>query len=238
MAGPVVTIRSDLRGRVVSVGTAAAPARFGAYAYAPDGALVGETQAGGRRARRLGYDGLRRVIALDDPAFALALSYRVGGGATGADGDGRIMGESLAYKAAAFSGAVPATTASAYRHDSFGRLVGVDASRQAAGALLGYDSDGNITAKAVGGAGASAYAYAAGANRLARVTGPSGGVSDLVHDAAGAVKGLGALALRHDGPGGRASRAATADLTARYLHNAAGERVLKRVRGAWGRCRG
>ena len=47
-----------------------------------DGSLAQEALAGGTAVRRMAYDALGRLTGLDDPAFALGLSYRqwCGGG--------------------------------------------------------------------------------------------------------------------------------------------------------------
>jgi len=233
MASLTVTVRRDLRGRVVALGTEEAPARFARYAYTADGRLAAETLGKGALARRLARDPLGRLVGLDDPAFSQALGYRVGGQARGPYGDGRVTFEATAWKAAAFSTPPPASVDRNYAFDSFGRLTAAASPDRPAQALTqSYDADGNILARASGGAAASAYAYTPGSNRLSQVKPPQGAALALAHDADGAVTAVGALAIRHDGPGGRASGVRTASATLAYQNGAAGERVLKRVAGA------
>ena len=104
MPSLTLTLARDLRGRVTSIGTAENADRFAAYAYNADGSLAQEALAGGTAVRRMAYDALGRLTGLDDPAFALGLSYRQNGAASGPYGDGRISLETMTYKAAAFSG--------------------------------------------------------------------------------------------------------------------------------------
>jgi RHS repeat-associated protein len=233
MASLRVALKRDLRGRVVAVGTAEAPARFARYGYRPDGSILTETLGNEALTRSFSRDPLRRLTGIDDPAFGLALGYRVGGAASGPDADGRVTAEKTAWTAAAFAGPVPAPASRRHGFDCFGRLIGAASPDRPAQALTQcYEADDNILSRAAGGAQASAYAYASGTNRLASVQPPQGTATLLAHEADGAVKAVGAMALRHDGPGGRASGVRTGAASLAYQANAAGERVLKRVTGA------
>jgi RHS repeat-associated protein len=232
MAKLAVRFARDMRGRVVSVGTAAAPDRFARYDHRADGSVAAERLGAGALPRRFTRDALRRLTSLDDPAFSVALGYRVGGKPTDPYGDGRILAEATSWKASAFTaGKAPSETSRLYGFDRFGRLTDAKSSRPTQALAQSYDADGNILSRALGGAGASAFTYGAGTNQLAQIRPPQGAAIPLAHDAAGAVEALGPLALSHDGPGRRPSRVRTASASLAYQAGRAGGRVLKTVSG-------
>jgi RHS repeat-associated protein len=226
-----VTISRDLRGRVTAIGTAQAPSRFAAYAYHADGSVASETLCGGQSRRSVTRDGLGRPILIEDSAFVESLSYRVGGQAAGPYGDGRVTGEATAWVAGAFAGPAPLATSRRHGFDPFGRLVTVTSDHASQDLAQGYDADGNILSRGVGGAARSDFAYESGSNRLAGVSDGQGITLPLAHDGDGGVTSVGAMRLRRDGPAGRASQVRGTSSTARSQFDAAGERVLKRVAG-------
>ena len=150
MSYVTVTLARDLLRRVTAIGTAESPDRFAAYAYNADGSVAQELLAGGTAVRRMAYDGLGRLIGIDDPAFALGLGYRQRGAATGPYGDGRISLETMTYKAGAFAGSPPAASRRRYGYDPFGRLRAVEAERPAAGLAQSYAANGNILSREAG----------------------------------------------------------------------------------------
>jgi hypothetical protein len=67
MASTHILYRRDLRGRVVSIGTAAAPLCFAAFSYRPDGSLAGETLGAGTLARSFERSPTRRLATSTTP---------------------------------------------------------------------------------------------------------------------------------------------------------------------------
>jgi hypothetical protein len=120
-----ISLKRDLRGRVVAIGTSAAPDRFAAYGYRPDGSPAAERLAGGGL-RRFAFDSLRRPVSIDDPAFVSTLGYRKDGASAGPFGDGRIGREATEWKAAAFPGTPPSDSLARFSYDPFGRLWSKD----------------------------------------------------------------------------------------------------------------
>jgi RHS repeat-associated protein len=233
MAKLAVRMTRDLRGRVTSVGTAEAPQRFAAYAYRADSSVAKETLGAGTLSRSFAYDAMGRLATLDDPAFSVVLGYRVDGKAAGPYADGRVTAEATQWKPATFAGGnAPGAASRTYGFDKFGRLATATSPDRPAQALQqGSDGDGNILSREVGGAKPSTYDYGPGTNRLKAVTPPAGAAVPLAHDQDGAVSVVGTTAIRHDGPGGRASQLRTQAASLAYQASADGERVLKRVTG-------